>query len=405
MGDKTMACSVALHDRFDQINANDWSRIVSRNDLAMDLRLLTAFQQTMTDQCRCWGLIVHDQAGAPVAAAALALFTVDGADTTSPLVKGITNRIRNAMPGFMRFRVLFCGLPVPGGEHHLRLSAAADRDEVLGLLHRTMTKLAMQHHARLLVIKELPESPLTRALEKIGYVPGEIPPEHRLEATFPDFDAYRLALKSDYRKQITRSEKLFTDPRLRILDLRGDAAADAFTAEVHQLYAAVWATSKYRLEFLPPEFFRATARAMDEQASLSLVLLDRRAVAFSFGLTAGDVHFSLYVGLDYPLNDQYDLYFNLYHHDLDRAFRRGVRVFRMGQTSDAFKARLGAVQQTLHAYAFAPSPLLNFGLQKFAKYAFPPVPRVPEHQVFKQAVEKPRRARPLPLDAATASSR
>src|SRR4051812_10679365 len=98
-----MPYSVALHDCFDRVDPLAWSRIVAPHDLAMDLRLLSAFQRTMTAQCRCGALFSRDDAAHPIPAAALALFPGDGADTTSPLNRGLTRRIRNAAPNFLRF--------------------------------------------------------------------------------------------------------------------------------------------------------------------------------------------------------------------------------------------------------------------------------------------------------------
>ena len=48
-----------------------------------------------------------------------------------------------------------------------------------------------------------------------------------------------------------------------------------------------------------------------------------------------------YAGLDYRLNHEFDLYFNLMYTGLDRAFRKGVATINVGQTAAAFKARIG----------------------------------------------------------------
>src|SRR5689334_22740986 len=98
------------------------------SDLATDRRLLVAFEATMGEQCRCWTAIVSETAsGAAAAGACLCLFTVDPIDTTGVTTKTAARVLRRLWPGSLRFRVLFCGLPVPSGENHLRMrNDAAD---------------------------------------------------------------------------------------------------------------------------------------------------------------------------------------------------------------------------------------------------------------------------------------
>jgi len=93
--------SPTVYDHIDDVPPQDWSRLISdRADLAMDRRLLAAFQSTMTDQCRCWFVVIRDDRGEPVAAASLCLFRVDALETTGPAVHAVTRLIRRAFPGF-----------------------------------------------------------------------------------------------------------------------------------------------------------------------------------------------------------------------------------------------------------------------------------------------------------------
>ena len=41
----------------------------------------------------------------------------------------------------------------------------------------------------------------------------------------------------------------------------------------------------------------------------------------------------MYAGIDYPLNRDYDLYFNLMYAGFDRALRKGVKRIHVGQTA------------------------------------------------------------------------
>src|SRR5437773_2999480 len=178
-----MMISPTLYGQVEDIPPQDWSRVVSDpTDLAMDLRLLGAFQSTTRDQCRCWFVIFRDESQQPVAAACLARFEVDALETTRPTSRAIARRIRHAFPSYMRFGVLFCGLPLPSGASHLRWIRGVDRVELTASLDALLQKLAKEHRARLVVVKELGD----REIEQLnsfadrGYVRGEIPSAYEL---------------------------------------------------------------------------------------------------------------------------------------------------------------------------------------------------------------------------------
>src|SRR4051812_16054133 len=134
-----MSFTPTVYDRIEDVPPQDWSRLITDPaDLAMDPRLLATFQSTMADQCRCWFVVIRDDRNEPAAAACLCLFQIDALETTGPTVHRITRMIRRAFPGFLRFGVLFCGLPTPSADNHLRIAPGADRAGVLRALHDVM---------------------------------------------------------------------------------------------------------------------------------------------------------------------------------------------------------------------------------------------------------------------------
>ena len=127
-----MTLTPTIYDRIDDVPQNDWTCIATDPaDLAMDRRLLGAFQSTIGQQCRCWFAIFRDESNQPAAAACLGLFQIDALETTTPKNRAIAQRIRKVFPGYMRFGVMFCGLPLPSGASHLRWVAGVDPNDVV----------------------------------------------------------------------------------------------------------------------------------------------------------------------------------------------------------------------------------------------------------------------------------
>jgi hypothetical protein len=353
----------------------------------MDAKALSVFQRTLVDQCRCWAVIVY-RGELPIGCAALCLFPTELADVSNPWLAGMRDRARIVWPGLLRMNVLFCGLPIPSGANHIRFRAGAAPQEVRAAtaeVDRVMRGLARASGARLLVFKELEETTgeLAQGLREIGYLEGDIPPMHHLNRSFQSFAEYRDALRSRYRAQIQRSQKKLEAAGFEALSGRGQTFFEAhWSDDVHQLYVAVQQRAEHRLELMPSSFFAELARALGNEVSLTLIQREGRVCAFTFAITREKTHYNLYSGLDYALNHEGDLYFNLFYTDLDQAFRSGATSIHLGQTSDSFKSRLGSSAQPLYFFVRGSAGWANWGLRRVAFLAFPELAGVRTQDVF-----------------------
>src|SRR4051812_37035412 len=354
-----MICTPTVYDRIDDVPPHDWAALApDPADLAMDRRLLATFQSTMIDQCRCWFVIFRDEHQQPIASACLCLFRVDALETTGPTVQKITRTIRRAFPRFMRFNVLFCGLPAPSADNHLRIAPAVDRGAVLRALDELMRTLARAHKARLIVMKEFETAQRDefKTLEQLGYIVGDVPCARRLDAGFQNFEDYRAKLKSSYRSQVKQSLTKFSRAGCSVRYIAGAQIAQAMTEPLHRLYLNVRDRAKYRMETFPRQFFHELGRRFGDDATMTIVRCGDDVIAWVFALTFGGECHNLYVGIDYARNGEIDGYFNLHYRELDRAFRSGVTCVHLGQTSDDFKSRLGCSAHPLCFFVRAVNP-------------------------------------------------
>jgi predicted N-acyltransferase len=353
--------------------------------MGMDPRVLRVFQRALADDFHCWGVIVFDESGIPVGCAALCLFRVEVVDSTNPAVVRARDRLRRFWPKLGRMKVLFCGLPVPPGSSHLRVRPDASVEKVAAEVDRVMRRLAVRVKAQLILFKELDEekSRLTSTLASRGYLRGEILPVHHLHGAFSSFADYRDSLKSRYRQQIVRSQKKMVEAGFEVLSGRGGAfVAEHFDDNVHALYVAVQQRGEQKLELMPRSFFVDLAAALGDEVLLTLIRREGRVCGFTFGVTRGGTHHNMYSGLDYAVNQDGDLYFNLFYLDLDAAFRSGATLVTMGQTSDSFKSRLGTNARKLWFFARARSVVTHDLLRLVAPLAFPKAPVVEANDVF-----------------------
>ena len=237
-----------------------------------------------------------------------------------------------------------------------------------------------------IVFKEFGESDLVwmNRLLEAGYRRVPIPPMHVFRHSFPDFARYCAALKTRYRQQVNRSVRKLNNTGIEQSVLTGPGEIlKLYTPEVHAMYCEMVAKSDVKLEVLPIEYFRQLTLRLSSEADLITLSKDSKIIAFGWGLHDGSTYHMTYAGLDYRLNHEFDLYFNLMYTGLDRAFRRGVATINVGQTAAAFKARIGCDSAPLYAFAKGLGPMMSRFFYYGASLLVVHKPANPPSNIFK----------------------
>jgi hypothetical protein len=378
--------SHTIYSSVDQVPSDQWDALTAADiDLTMDRRLIGAIESQMGSSYSYATIVVNDARGGAAAVACTWLLRLDLKQF--PWLDRVVSHLPRIWQARLKIGVLFCGMPLPAGQNHIRIAAGADRSAVIVELNAALRALARKQHCALIVVKEFQAGECERldSFCKAGFVRCEIPPRHCLVRQFANFDEYRNALKSRYRAQVNRSLKKFSAAGFSVEQVYGpDKFCEALTDEAHELYRNVYNRSKYKLEFLPAEFMRELGRRFGADASLTCVRHGDRLAGFTLGLLSHGIYYNVNSGLDYELNPIGDVYFNLFYSDMDYAWKRGAKVIDLGLTSDDFKSRLGTRIQPLYLYIDSTRRLFSWGIKASLPWTFPQLKPVPEHDVFKE---------------------
>lgn len=376
----TPACyTPVVYPSIRDVDWDEWNRLRDpQSDPFMDPRFILAIENSMGSVCRFRHVFIRDAAGRTVAAACLSVYTVDGAllaEGSMRIIAAVLNRI---VPPLLKIPVVLCGLPVSVAASSLRFSPDADRPAVLTILDELAQNLAQESRAKCIVFKEFDQHECQDLdfLDRLGYRRGDTPPMNCVPAEYRSLEEYVARTNSARRRTIRRSREKFAKGNLKIVHLLGvDGAADLYTDEVHRLYTAVLNHATVRFEVLPAEFFRELARQLPQNSLFTFFSHQDRIVAFAATIFCENLFDQIYVGFDYHLNHQFDLYFNLFFEAVEEAFRRAPQRIFVGQTSDDFKhQKLSTFQFPLCLYAKGNSRIARVVLSRLFELFFPPRP-------------------------------
>jgi hypothetical protein len=385
-----VAYSYRIFNSIDSVDFTEWQELRSacEGSIVMDPRFIAAVEMSMKQIHKFWYIVVYDGAGAPVACTSASAITVDIVDLADPNLARIVRYMPWLFSWLRHLTILICGLPVSTGHHTLALAQRSASPQILPVLDAVIRNLANAVKADAIVYKEFGTGDLEwiEPLLTLGYRRIPTPPMHFFEPLFDDLAQYCRALRGHYRWQINRSRRKLKHPGVELTVLTDpEQILEAYTCEVHALYRQVVDRAAMKAEVLPIEFLHQIAIRLSGHVELIAIRKDGRIVAFGWCLHARSYHM-LYAGLDYQLNHEFDLYFNLVYASLDRALRKRVSRIELGLGADAFKARLGCYAEPLYVLAKGHRPLMSFIVRAVGNFLIGRRPVATPFNVFKNPV-------------------
>jgi len=374
-----VACQFSIYDSIRDVDVDEWNRVRKpRHDPFMDPGFIEAVENSMGTVCRFRHVVVRDKSGTPIAAACLSSYTVDGAALAEGGAKKILSAIGRVCPRLLQNTIVMCGLPVSTGDSHLRFAPDADRASVLAILDRLICEFAAAERARFIIFKEFNADGCRdlETLPSLGYRQADSYPMNYAASDYRDFEDYLSRIRSKKRRMLRGSLKKFAKGGFRVVTLTGrEGAADLYTDQAHRLYEAVLSRSQVQFEHLPAEFLRELARRLPDNTSFTFVYRGDEVVAFAASVFSETTFHGLVLGIDYELNREYELYFNVLFKALDVAFRRGARHILLGQTADTTKhAKLDIYQAPISIYVKGAKGTVRAALKLAFPLFFPPRP-------------------------------
>jgi predicted N-acyltransferase len=350
-------------ERAADVDATAWDGICrfSKNPF-LDLRFLKAVESSFADEARFWYATFHDDAQA-VACACFSQYLVDGALMAPPAFQGMVRGIRRAWPGFFKYKILLCGVPVSTCGNQLGVSPRADSGRLIPALDALAGKLARQSGCGLISFKEFPPAEAERiaSLTTSGFLQARSVVAYHLPGEFGSFEHYVASRSKRTRAKIRRHFRKFEEGGLTCEQLRGrDGVERLFNEDVHHLYLNVLNRAHVKFESIPADFFRQIARELPDDSRFTFIRQKDRIVAFCCGIGSPGAHTMLFCGLDYSLNAQTDLYFNTIYRGLAAGLVPGVRLVNIGASADEFKQHMGCRGESLSIYVKAVGSIRQF---------------------------------------------
>jgi hypothetical protein len=263
-------------------------------------------------------------------------------------LQAVVNSVRRLWPRFLKMRTLMVGCAA--GEGHL-----ASEDD----LGAALPPLARQFDARLMVMKEFPAR-YRAALSKLaGFTRVPSMPMTRLNIGYADFDDFVARKLSKPTRKNLRRKLRAADSAQPPIELQVVNDVTPFVDEIYPLYLAVFERSKLHFEKLTKEFLSAVGRRMPDKVRFFIWRQTGKPIAFSLCMIQGDAIYDEYLGLDYSVAFDLNLYFYTIRDIINWAIAHGMQWYVSSALNYEPKLHLKSELAPLDLYVAHTSPLIN----------------------------------------------
>lgn len=182
------------------------------------------------------------------------------------------------------------------------------------------------------------------------------------------------------KKYRNRAKAIFKNTQaLKINELDADEIR-LHEEDMYTLYERVFSNAKFKLIKLPKNYFSSVKSLYKDHFKVKGFFYNTRLVAFgtSFLMEDGSLE-AHYIGFDYDLNTQFDLYQNLLYSMINEAIIHKCTKVNLGRTAAEIKTTVGARPQNLICYIKPQNTISKLIQKPFISFLQPAewVPRNP----------------------------
>ncbi len=180
--------------------------------------------------------------------------------------------------------------------------------------------------------------------------------------------------RAEYLARLSRSRRKNLNRKLKSLDLlrvevlaTGDSrfANAIFRDQLYQLYFAVYQQSDIHFDLLSPAFFDAVLQDVQAEGRVFFYWYEEKLVGYNICYIHRGNLVDKYIGFNYPLALNFNLYFVSWFVNLDYAVQQGLKFYIAGWTDPEVKAQLGAKFTFTRHLVWIQQPALRYVLGKF----------------------------------------
>ncbi|MDI1355953.1 MAG: GNAT family N-acetyltransferase [bacterium] len=356
--------SFTLYERADAINTHDWEAITHHKTIFLEKEYLQIVEGSEYTKLMYRYVIVYcDKKPCGIIYFQIADFKAGVfGELLNKEVETIKERRRNLFERYIdsnkhevMLRLFTCGNNLVSGEYGFlfdkKLSAKRAHEVLLELINVVSKEEKLRGTISAILLKDYykPLQPKAPFLENNYY---EFSVEPNMIVNIPpqvnSLEEYIGLFSKKYRNRAKGILKGLHGIDVRYLDLE---EVVSYEKDMYRLYENIFEKAKFKLIKLPRNYFSEVKKLFHKNFTVKAFFLNDTLVAFGTCFLKGDGCMEAhYVGFDYELNAQHNLYQNLLYSLIKEAIVHKRTRVNLGRTAAEIKTTVGAKPEDLTCY-------------------------------------------------------
>jgi hypothetical protein len=389
----------AMYDSVSMINREHWNNIVEHGSEFLELPFLSVIEKEHPDNMRFHYTIIY-QGNAPVAIAYFQVIDFSSESFGSLLEENnaefscfITDYLKKHLATQLKrsadrinMRLLICGNAYVSGEHGFTCAPGVDKTQVIDALADVIYRISRAEKLRgkiaAVLVKDFYSSSIAHAaeLEEYKYHDFLVEPNMIVDIHWRNFDEYLNAMSKKYRhraKSIIKKGQVIERVEFSDQDIIDNKD------RIQELFNNVHLKAKFRMASLSSAYFAELKRSMGADFNFIAYYYEGRLIGFRSSFVLKDSLEAHFIGLDYGVNKEIDLYQNMLYDYIRETIEADKNKLFLGRTASEIKSTVGAEAYELTCYIRHRNPLSNRIIKPFVDYLKPTewVPRNPFKEI------------------------
>lgn len=387
--------SFVMFNSAGEVESSHWNGVLQNRNLFLNLNYLQALDKIPKKNFQSRYIIIYKQAS-PYAIAYFQVIDFQ-AGVFGELLDSKINSIKsNRAKLFENYignnkdevlmRLLTCGNNFVSGEHAFlfkeKLPKAEEFKVIEDLIEQVSSKEKLRGKVSAVMVKDFESPVLQKAkcfFNRDKYIEFSVEPNMVVDipANVNSVTEYISLFSKKYRnraKSILKNAAQLSIKTLTEDELRKE------NKNIYRLYEEVFNRAKFKLVKLPENYFLECKQNFGDKFTVTTFYYQDRLVAFTSGIDlTEDVLEAHYIGFDYEINKEIDLYQNILYNFLEQAIARKKQKLNLGRTASEIKSTIGARAQELTCYIKPQNTVSRVVLKPFMSFLQPSdwVPRNP----------------------------
>lgn len=399
MRKKASGFAFAVYDSVSMINKEHWNSIVGHGSEFLEIPFLSVIEKTRPENMRFHYAIIYDM-GQPVAIAYFQVIDFSAESFGSILEQDnsefscfITDYIKKHLANHIlrsadkvNMRLLICGNAYVSGEHGFTCAPGINKTEVIDALADVIYRISRAEKLRgkiaAVLVKDFYSSslPHARELDEYKYHDFLVEPNMIVDIQWKTFEEYLNAMSKKYRhraKSIVKKGAGLERKEFNAEEIMANAG------EIQTLFNNVHLKAKFRMASLTSPYFAELKRTLADKFNFTAYYHDGKLVGFRSSFTLENEQEAHFIGLDYELNKELEVYQNILYDYIIEAIKNNKKQLILGRTASEIKSTVGAEAYELTCYIRHRNPLSNRIIKPFIDYLKPSewVPRNPFKEI------------------------